>query len=61
MSVHENDLEYLESWSNELIARASRVRQLIGSRHWLSDGHHKEMLVREFLKRYLPVTLEIGS
>lgn len=61
MSDYENHLEYLESWSAELGARANRVRQLIGDRHWLTDGHHKEVIVREFLARYLPAQLEIGS
>ncbi len=45
---------YLVSWSDELRARANRVRQLIGGQHWLSDGHHKEAMIRSFLARYLP-------
>ncbi len=45
---------YLQSWSLELSARANRVRQLIGDAHWLSDGHHKEELLRDFLARYMP-------
>lgn len=45
---------YLESWTMELYARADRVRQLIGDAHWLSDGHHKESIIREFLQRYMP-------
>lgn len=61
MSKYESDIAYLESWSEELTARANRVRQLIGDRHWLTDGHHKEVIVREFLVRYLPSFLEIGS
>jgi len=44
---------YLESWSDELNSRANRVRSLIGEAHWLSDGHHKEAIIREFLRRYL--------
>jgi hypothetical protein len=44
----------LKSWSDELSARANRVRELIGGRHWLSDGHHKEYVLRELLRRYLP-------
>lgn len=44
---------YLESWSSELMSRADRVRQLIGEAHWLSDGHHKEELLRDFLRRHL--------
>jgi hypothetical protein len=40
-----------------LASRANRVRLLIGDAHWLSDGHHKEYLIREFLDRHLPATL----
>lgn len=45
---------YLESWGLELTARQNRVRLLIGDAHWLSDGHHKEAILRDFLQRYLP-------
>lgn len=45
---------YLTSWTDELNARANRVRHLIGDAHWLSDGHHKEAIIRDFLQRYLP-------
>lgn len=51
---------YLKSWADELLSRANRVRQLIGDAHWLSDGHHKEYLLREFLNRYLSPQLLIG-
>ena len=43
------------------MARANRVRQLIGDRHWLTDGHHKEAIVRELLIRYVPASLNVGS
>lgn len=46
--------EYLESWAEELQSRASRVRQLIGSKHWLSDGFQKESILRAFFRRHLP-------
>lgn len=36
------------------------MRQLIGDAHWLSDGHHKEELVREFLRRHLPPRLRVS-
>lgn len=55
-----NVQSYLHSWSNEIDARANRVRQLIGDAHWLSDGHHKESLLREFLSRYLPKDCSIS-
>lgn len=51
---------YLESWSSEIDARKNRVRQLIGDAHWLSDGHHKESILREFFSNYLPKDLSIG-
>jgi hypothetical protein len=50
----------LESWAMELHVRADRVRQLIGSAHWLSDGHHKEYILVEFLTRHLPFSLTVG-
>lgn len=50
---------YLHSWSNEIDARKNRVRQLIGDAHWLSDGHHKESILREFFIRYLPKDFNI--
>lgn len=53
-------LACLESWSDELLSRASRVRNLIGDAHWLSDGHHKEELVRAYLVRHLPKAYRIS-
>ncbi len=61
LTANEDNTKYLESWAEELMARANRVRDLIGDKHWLTDGHHKEVIVREFLRRYLPNCLEIGS
>ena len=58
--MHSNFFAYLHSWSAELLSRASRVRQLIGDSHWLSDGHHKEELLREFLGKYLPDDLTVS-
>jgi len=44
----------LESWSTEITNSANRVRLLIGDAHWLTDGAHKENLVREFIRTRLP-------
>lgn len=52
---------YLSSWGAELASQAHRVRQLIGDAHWLSDGHHKEALIRDFLERYVPPQLTITT
>jgi len=56
-----NDLAYLESWGLELSARQNRVRQLIGDAHWLTDGHHKEAILRDFLSRHLPNECECST
>lgn len=45
----------------ELAARQNRVRQLIGDAHWLTDGHHKEAILRDFLSRYLPQECECST
>lgn len=36
------------------MALADQVRSLIGDAHWLSDGHHKELLLGDVLRRHLP-------
>ena len=46
--------QYFRSLADELIVQANRVRSLIGERHWVSDGHHKEYLLVSLLQRYLP-------
>lgn len=56
-----NITAYLESWGAELKARKDRVRQLIGDAHWLTDGHHKEAILRDFLVRYLPNECECST
>jgi hypothetical protein len=55
-----NTIACLESWADELLSRALRVRNLIGDAHWLSDGHHKEEIVREYLVRHLPQSLRVS-
>ncbi|MBN1612574.1 MAG: hypothetical protein JW940_38445, partial [Polyangiaceae bacterium] len=49
---------YLRSLADELVSQASRVRDLIGDRHWLSDGAHKEELLRAVLRRHSPSGVE---
>jgi hypothetical protein len=52
--VQANRLKYLKSIADELQAQATRVRDLIGDVHWLSDGHHKESVLLSVLRRHLP-------
>jgi hypothetical protein len=49
-----NRNRYLSSISAELRTQATRIRDLIGDKHWLSDGHHKEYLVKSVLGRHVP-------
>lgn len=51
---------YLVSLTEELSAQSTRVRDLIGSRHWLSDGHHKEYVLGSVLRRHLPAGILLG-
>jgi hypothetical protein len=59
-AMERNLLACLESWCEELRSRSSRVRHLIGDKHWLSDGHQKEYILREFLNRHLGKHFEIS-
>lgn len=45
---------YLGSVARELEADAYRVRCLIGDKHWLSDGTHKEAVLAGVLARFIP-------
>src|SRR3712207_1006807 len=51
---------YLASISEELLSQANRVRDLIGDRHWFSDGHHKEQLLASVLRRHLPADIIVS-
>jgi hypothetical protein len=60
VTIRASPAGYLKSIADELTVQANRVRDLIGSVHWLSDGHHKEYLVTALLQRHLPSGLAIG-
>jgi len=59
--MNPNIPRFLCSWSNQLHAAADQVRDLIGSRHWLSDGRHKERLLSEFLRGHLPSVCSLST
>jgi len=60
MPVQSSFLEYHKSIANELNATKDRIRQLIGSRHWLTDGEHKEAVLRKILRNQLPELVRVG-
>lgn len=51
---------YFRSLAEEIIAQSRRVRNLIGNKHWVSDGHHKESLVRAVIERHAPSTVLVS-
>lgn len=59
--VTQNSDAFLKSWSAQLQSQANTVRDLIGDTHWLSDGHHRESILRDLISDYLPANVAIGS
>jgi len=58
----ERDLpKYFQSYSNELDAVKNRVRNIIGHKHWVSDGTHKEVILQDVLRRFIPDNFEVSS
>lgn len=55
-----NAHSFLTSLSSELTARSNRIRYLIGDAHWASDGYHNENVVRDFLHRYSPKSIDVA-
>lgn len=49
------------SISDELLATENRVRNLIGDRHWLTDGEHREAVLRKVLRNHIPETYHVGK
>lgn len=54
------DLDYFVSLTDELRALKNRVRKFINNRHWQTDGEWKESVLRSFLRRNLPKSVEVG-
>jgi hypothetical protein len=52
---------YFRDLSAEFQAVQNRIRQLIGSAHWPSDGAWKESVLRSALRGYLPPSLSVAS
>jgi hypothetical protein len=58
--LQRNLIGYHSSIAEELQATKNRVRSLIGSDHWLTDGEHKESILRSVLRTRLPQSVSIG-
>jgi len=61
MTFQRNFLEYHKSIAAELEASKNRIRNLIGDRHWQTDGEHKEAILRKVLRNHVAETLRLGT
>lgn len=52
---------YYKSFAKELDVVKNRVRNIIGSAHWASDGSHKEIVLQDILRRFIPKRYSISS
>jgi len=54
-----NLVKFWESLGKDMQAVRDRVRNLIGGRHWLTDGVYKEILLKHAIERHLPENLKV--
>lgn len=54
------DANYFKSLTLELEALTNRVRSFIRGSHWPTDGEWKESILRSFLRRNLPESVQVG-
>ena len=52
--------DYFRSLTAEVEALKSRVRHLIETNHWQTDGEWKESVIRQVLRRHLPASVSVG-
>ena len=55
MTLKPNIKKFHESLGKELLDVKDRVRYLIGDSHWVSDGEHKEAVLKEVISRFKSV------
>jgi|GEM_PF-416316 len=61
METEADLIQYHKSVARELASTRDRVRNLIGSRHWLTDGEHKEVVLRKVLRNHVPENTRVGK
>lgn len=61
MPIQQNFLAYHKSIGQELKTSESRIRNLIGNAHWLTDGEHKESILRKVITDFSPEIYRIGT
>jgi len=55
-----NSLQNLVYKPLELRNAQNRIRKLIGKAHWLTDGEHKESILRRVLRNHVPESIRVG-
>ncbi|MEK4009400.1 DUF6602 domain-containing protein [Paenibacillus sp. FSL H3-0333] len=61
MPVERSLPNYYQSFSKELDVAKNRVRDIIGNAHWISDGTHKEAILQDVIKRFIPQKYSVSS
>ena len=61
MPINQDLLAYHRSIGDELNISEKRIRNLIGSSHWLTDGEHKESILRKVIAEFCPEIFRIGT
>lgn len=51
---------YFESLGQEVNSLHQRVRYLLATQHWQTDGEWKESVIRQVLRRHLPMTATVS-
>ena len=60
MTINSDFIAYHQALAQEIKSTKDQVRHLIGSQHWLTDGEHKEIILRKVLRNRLPDNFRIG-
>lgn len=61
MAISQDFLAYHKSIGAELKSSETRIRNLIGSSHWATDGEHKESILRKVISDFAPEIYRVGT
>lgn len=61
MPIKQDFKAYGESITQELNSTKNKIRNLIGDKHWQTDGEHKEEILRNVLRTHLPEIVRVGK
>lgn len=61
MSIQPDLVGYHRSIGQQLANLQNQVRDLIGDHHWLSDGEHKEAILRKTIRDHISEEFHVGT